>query len=91
MTRQDLIDNKSRILIKIRYQNVPQNGIKLVMSYMIKFLPIDEKPLMKNIDELISVCIKKYFQENFKPVCNSLTSEKMYEEINRRSLPSSMR
>ena len=88
MTTQDLKNNRNRILRTIKNQNVNSKYYLKVMTYMVKYLPIELKPFMKNIDELTHTCLYVYFRDDYK---SNMSSEEIYEESNKNSLPSSLR
>lgn len=89
MTVQDLKTNRSRIIRIIRRQTTPMkhDTISKVMNYMVKYIGLDEKPLMKNIDKLTNDCISVYIRRDYDLV----ETNEQATERKMQNLPSSIR
>lgn len=96
MTTQDLKDNKSRIIAKIRYQQITEmSEISKVMSRMLTIVEKNEtfkaaKATMANVDKLTKLAIEDFFKYDFVLTEKFDFAERMRENA-MKNLPSSMR
>ena len=96
MTTQDLKDNKSRIIAKIRYQQITEmSEISKVMSRMLTIVEKNDtfkaaKATMANVDKLTKIAIEDFFKYDYVMTEKFDFAERMRENA-MKNLPSSMR